>query len=195
MLECSFWIVRRFMISSQLTITLRLKQYIFNSYWRRRLKSDLSIILTISRFPDDDDQIKGFSSFWLRYVHGFSPHFHCQQSLLGENDPRFTNHMTIGAKFELEEPLKYRHIYLCGVTSKQFPGLHFALLPKEGASAVAKTYNGLVITAVGAKRLEIPELPDGFAGMDRIYTTCCNWKFGVEYYGISNMRRELIKDK
>jgi len=152
------------------------------------------VVLTMSLLPDGSDQLTGFTHFWLRYVRGFSPHFHCQKSLLGENDPRFIRHMKIGRSFELLDPENYRHIYLCGVTPRKYPGLHLALLPEAGSLAETKTYNGIRITVANARKLEIPQLPDGYAGMSRKYTTCCNWQFGVEYYGLSNMRRELVRD-
>ena len=154
----------------------------------------MPVILSISCLPDHSCQLRGFRYFWLRYVHGFSPHFHCQRSLLGSNDPRFHRNMTIGLSFELLETNPYHHIYLCGIPPSSEPGLHLALTPETGAIARVDTYNGIEITVSGARMLEIPSLPDGYAGMSRKYTTCCNWQFGVRYYGIANMRRELVRD-
>jgi hypothetical protein len=156
--------------------------------------SKMPIVLTLSLLPDSGNQLRGFTQFWLRYVHGFSPHFHCQKSLLGVNDLRFKKSMLIGRSFELLEPINYQYIYLCGVTAKKYPGLHLALLPKSAASAHATTYNGMEISVTGARGLSIPYLPDGFAEMSRKYTTCRNWQFGVEYYGLENMRRELVRE-
>ena len=34
----------------------------------------------------------------------------------------------------------------------------------------------------------------GFSGMSRKFTTCCNWQFGVRYYGLDAMRRELVRE-
>ena len=153
----------------------------------------MSITLTISPFPDGRARLSGFTQFWLRYVHGFSPHFHCQKSLHGFNDPRFKRDMHIGASFELPEPRRYEYIYLCGVTAPRYPGLHLALMTDPSATARAITYNKLEITVTGARRLDIPPLPDGYAGMSRPYTTCVNWQFGVRYYGLEGMRRELVR--
>jgi hypothetical protein len=154
----------------------------------------MPIILTIGLLPDRNSQLRGFIQFWLRYVHGFSPHFHCQKSLRGFNDPRFRRDMQIGETFELLELERFDYIYLCGVTAKKLPGLHLALAPDPAATAGALTYNGIEITVVGARRLEISPLPDGYAGMSRKYTTCCNWQFGVRYYGLAGMRRELVRE-
>ncbi len=153
----------------------------------------MSITLTFSLLPDDTDRLVGFTHFWLRYVRGFSPHFHCQRSLLGFNDPRFKRGMQLGASFDLLDPARYDYIYLCGVTARKFPGLHLALKPASSAVARALTYNGIQVTVTGAQQLDILSLPDGFAGMSRKYTTCCNWQFGVQYYGLQGMRRELVR--
>ena len=154
----------------------------------------MPVMLSMGLLPDHSSQLRGFSQFWLRYVHGFSPHFHCQKSLRGTNDPRFKKNMTIGASFQLLEPIGYEYIYLCGVTAGGHPGLHLALAPQASASARVVTYNGMEISVAGARRLEILPLPDGYAGMSRKYTTCCNWQFGVRYYGLEGMRRELVRE-
>lgn len=148
----------------------------------------------MSLLPDDADRLTGFTQFWLRYVHGFSPHFHCQKSLRGFNDPRFKRGMQIGESFELLDDSRYAYIYVCGVTPRQYPGLHLALKPDASAVARVLTYNGIEIAVAGARQLEIPPLPDGFAGMSRKYTTCRNWQFGVKYYGLGALRRELVRE-
>jgi len=154
----------------------------------------MTVEITLSRLPDSSSQLSGFTQFWLRYVHGFSPHFHCQRSLRGVNDPRFRKGMNIGRSFELKSPDTYQYIYLCGVTARKYPGLHLALLPERNATAQDVTYNGIEISVTGARKLDIPNLPDGFADMSRAYTTCRNWQFGIEYYGLVNMRRELVQE-
>jgi hypothetical protein len=154
----------------------------------------MPVILDIGLLPDQSSHLRGFRHFWLRYVHGFSPHFHCQKSLRGVNDPRFEKTMAIGATFRLLEPEGYRYVYLCGVTGRAHPGLHLALIPEARSSAQVVTYNGIEITVTGARRLEIPALPDGYARMSRKYTTCCNWQFGVKYYGLDGLRRELVRE-
>jgi hypothetical protein len=145
---------------------------------------NMKITLAISKLPDGSDHFIGFKYIWLRYIHGFSPRFHCQKSLLGTNDLRFINKMTIGRSFVLEDPAKYKHIYLCGDAVFPDSGLHFALQPQEGSFAKVTTYNGIDITAINARQLTIPRLEEGFAGMPHSYTSCCNWQFGVENYGL-----------
>ncbi len=159
-----------------------------------RLPDNMPIILAIGRFPDGGSKLSGFSQFWLRYVRGFSPHFHCQRSLRGFNDPRIRRDMEIGQSFKLLDTGRYDYIYLCGVTARKHPGLHLALAPEASATVRLVTYNGIEIIVAGARRLGIPPLPDGYAGMSRAYTTCCNWQFGVRYYGLEGMRRELVRE-
>ena len=154
----------------------------------------MSIMLTMSLLPNKADRLEGFTHFWLRYVRGFSPHFHCQKSLRGTNDPRFNKTMALGTSYKLPEPGTYRYIYLCGVTSHGYPGLHLALMPEKGAHAVAVTYNGIEILVAGARQLEIPHFPDGYAGLSRKYTSCRNWQFGVTYFGMEHFRSELARE-
>ena len=165
-----------------------------NACVTRARECSMSLTLSIGLLPDGSSQLRGFSHFWLRYIHGFSPHFHCQKSLRGVNDPRFKRKMTIGVSFQLLEPNGYDYIYLCGVTAAAYPGLHLALAPDASASARTITYNGIEIVVTGARKLEIPTLPDGYAAMSRKYTTCCNWQFGVKYYGLDGLRRELVRE-
>jgi hypothetical protein len=154
----------------------------------------MPIILTISTLPDGSQDLSGFTQFWLRYVHGFSPQYHCQKCLKGKNDLRFHRKMEIGTSFELHEPDNYDFIYLCGINSLKDSGLHLALQPKIGAYAKALTFNEITITVSNAEQLSIPKLADGFAGMEHHFTSCCNWQFGVEYYGLAGLYKPGTQD-
>ncbi len=147
----------------------------------------MPIVVTLGLLPDGGHTLTGFTQFWLRYVRGFSPRFHCQKSLRGFNDPRFKRSMKLGASFELLEPDRYDYVYLCGVTARRFPGLHLALAPEPSGSARATTYNGINVLVTGARQLDISPLPDGYAGMSHAYTSCVNWQFGVKYYGLEGI--------
>ena len=153
----------------------------------------MEIIMTIGKTPVALSVFTGFQYIWLRYVHGFNPHKHCQRSLLGRNDPGFTNRMEIGRSFVLKGPKGYKHIYLCGEASVPNSGLHLALLPEEGATAEMTTYNGIQIVIENTRKLEIPTLSDGYERMSHLYTSCVNWQFGVAYYGISGLKHDLVK--
>lgn len=165
----------------------------------------MPITLTISKMPDGGEQLSGFAYIWLMYVNGFKPELHCQESLIGKLDSEFKKGMKIGRTIQLKDPAEYKHIYLCGEPLKRnaqehltslrnwrrtkypYPGLHLALLPEEGSNVSVQTYNGIHISAINVRQLEIPYLPDHFAGMDHDHTSCCNWQFGVAYYGLENL--------
>jgi hypothetical protein len=168
----------------------------------------MQIELTISNMPDSSETLAGFTYFWLKYVKGFDPNMHCQDSLKGTIDKKFQNEMKIGRTILLKDSEEYKHIYLCGEPFKEsakqhlsalrnwerakypYPGLHLALLPEEGSNASIETYNGVHITCTNVRQLEIPYLPDFFAGMEHAYTSCCNWQFGAAYYGLENLHNQ-----
>ena len=154
----------------------------------------MSVVVTMIPQAGSSERLDGFTHFWLRYVRGFSPNFHCQQSLRGTRDPRFRKGMLLGAPITLFEFLHFDYIYLCGVTPQRYPGLHLALELSPGAQVETETYNGIRIRVEGATNLEIPALPDGFAGMSRRFTRCRNWQFGVAYYGLQGLKSEFIRE-
>ena len=154
----------------------------------------MSVVVTMTPQFASQDRLTGFTHFWLRYVRGFSPHFHCQQSLRGTSDPRFRKGMPLGNPITLLDFYRFDYIYLCGVAPKPCPGLHLALKVSPGVLIETETYNGIRIRVEGASDLDIPSLPDGFAGMSRRFTRCRNWQFGVAYYGLQGLKSELIRE-
>jgi hypothetical protein len=150
----------------------------------------LPVILSIGSLPAGGDTLTGFRFVWLWYVRGFKPQHHCQRSLLGKPDVEFLRwaypqKRIVGRTFELHLPHGYRQIYLCAEASVPDSGLHLSMEPVAGASFSVETYNGVLITVTNARRLEIPPLPDGYLGYPHAYTSCCNWQFGVKYYGLA----------
>jgi hypothetical protein len=156
--------------------------------------NEVSVVVTMIPQSASQERLTGFAHFWLRYVRGFSPHFHCQQSLRGVCDPRFRKGMPLGNPITLFDFRSFDYIYLCGVAPRRYPGLHLALKVLPGALIEAETYNGIRIRVEGAAGLDIPSLPDGFAGMSRRFTRCRNWQFGVAYYGLEGLKSELIRE-
>jgi hypothetical protein len=162
------------------------------------------IEMTISTMPDGSNELLGFNYFWLKYVNDFNSAKHCKESLKGKDDERFLQKLVkIGIPYPLNDPSTYKHIYICAEPYKEeerkhlatlkdtrrvaypYPGLHLALLPEEGSNVSIQTYNGVHITVTNVRRLPIPYLPDGFAGKGHLFTGCCIWQFGVEYYGLT----------
>ena len=71
---------------------------------------------------------------------------------------------------------------LCGEL-KDEPGLHIAMLPQEGAVIEYKLQNTMLIEVTNARQLPIAILPEGYLGMPWSHVSCCNWQFGIQYYG------------
>jgi hypothetical protein len=155
----------------------------------------MKIELTFGTLPDGSNQLTGFYIFWLMYVHGFSPHFHCQKSLRGNIDPFFHKKMEIGKTYELREPFDYHYIYLCGITAKPYRecGLHLAVQPEEGAVTHLITYNKIPIEVTNARQLEFQDLPADTPDLGDKFRTCRNWQFGYSKYGMANFRGDLYE--
>jgi hypothetical protein len=132
------------------------------------------------------DKLSGFvHGFWGKYVSGFRPEEHCQAGLLGPREKRVKQDMLIGKVLDLGKRAQtHEYFYVCGVTSRWKDNFHLAVRFEPEAVASAKTFNGFEVTILGARQLEIPPLPDGFAGVLKSYSTCRNWQFGVEYFGL-----------
>lgn len=143
----------------------------------------MQIEVEFSDMPDRTGVLTGYPWFWMRYVRGFMPWFHCAKSFVGERDKRFYPGMVLPVKIVLQDPTSYRHAYLCGVSPIKDTGLHLALLPEEGTKFTHKTYNGMVIQVSNARQLFIRKLDAGFMAMPWSYVSCCNWQFGIQYYG------------
>ena len=77
------------------------KIYSANINFQIKVINAMKIELTFGTLPDGSNQLTGFYIFWLMYVHGFSPHFHCQKSLRGKIDPFFHKEMEIGKTYTL----------------------------------------------------------------------------------------------
>ncbi len=142
----------------------------------------MEITIDISNTPQGIDTKSCFNYLWLRYVRGFKPWKHCLESLVGDNDTYFDRNMLLPAKYVLNPQRPYNHIYLCGELKNE-PGLHLAMLPQEGAVIEYKMQNGMVIRVSNARQLPITKLPEGYMGMPWDFVSCCNWQFGIQYYG------------
>jgi hypothetical protein len=122
---------------------------------------------------------------WLRYIHGFSPKYHCQRSLLGRNDKRFFPKMDITKTYELYPKHSEKYMYLCGQPKGSPVGLHLAFIPNTEGEISYITVNNIEVRISNAIQLEIPPLPEGYGGMFHSFTSCRNWQFGVKYFGFS----------
>jgi hypothetical protein len=132
-------------------------------------------------------RVWGFSQyFWLRYVQGFNPKEHCAKSLLGKHSRKVFHESPLNRPILLDEAQDYDFIYLCGVSEnfKWSLNLHMPARPAPGQKATIYTYNGIRCVIRNAESVEIPRIEDGFAGYGLEFTTCRNWRFGVQHYSI-----------
>jgi hypothetical protein len=127
----------------------------------------------------------GFRSFWAWYVTGFDPSKHCQACLLGRRSARVNkSDVRAGVEIVLDEFVHFDYLYVCGVSStcRWEHNFHLVVRPRTGAYASAHCYTGQQMGICDAERIQIPELPDGFNGKSRKFTTCRNYQFGVARY-------------
>jgi hypothetical protein len=158
----------------------------------------MGIQLTIDA-PGGASGIAGFKYWWGKYVNGFAEATHCGACLKGSYSRRIRKDMPTGRVVQLDELASgtYDYIYLCGVRDKAYAGnekvakgyednFHLVLKPSPRSHVVKATYNGLVVTVAGAAEVPITPLPDGWHGLALKYTSCRNFQFGVQGYGVAS---------
>ena len=85
--------------------------------------------------------------------------------------------------------------YVCGVTGRGYPtNLHVAFRPGKDAVIEEVLPHWQRLTIVGAERLPIPPLPEGWRGLDQSFTTCRNFRFGAHYFADSGGLRSQTQD-
>ena len=133
--------------------------------------------------------IQGFRFFWAYYVTGFNQSQHCQPCFKGTLSKQINTSTTrSGALYVMNERRSFPYLYVCGVgigpknllSEKNF---HLPLKPEPGVRAVHQTYNGYVVTVENATAMPIPDLEDGWKGLDRETTRCKNFRFAVAQFG------------
>ena len=130
--------------------------------------------------------LTGYMFFWAKYVQGFDPREHCAKCLLGSWSAQIRMEMRMNTAYIMSEvhPASYRYIYLCGVAPVKDAGVQIAMEVSPGEEFEEMTYNNIRIRVQGARRLLFPKLARNFHGMGPAYTTCMNYQFGVQYFGM-----------
>ena len=135
----------------------------------------------------DPDRLAGFRYFWIKGVRAFDPSRHCARCLVGP----YASGPGLGYRETLPIPAAVplgpetfggaapSVVYVCGVSGRYADNLHLALLVEPGAVAEAETFNGYRLRVEGARRLDIPPIPDGAMDLPKAFTTCRNFQFGV----------------
>jgi hypothetical protein len=133
--------------------------------------------------------IQGFRFFWAYYVNGFNQSVHCQPCFKGSVSKQLsTATARSGVMYTMDERRSFEYLYICGVGvgprnllyQKNF---HLPLKLAAGAREARQTYNGYTITVENGLALPIPELEDGWKGLDRETTRCKNFRFAVSRFG------------
>lgn len=136
--------------------------------------------------------VQGFRFFWAYYVTGFRQSAHCQPCFKGKLSPSL-NSRTVrsGTAYVMNERRTFPYLYVCGVgvgpeKLLREQNFHLPLRPEPGGREVRETYNGYVITVENGRAVPIPELPDGWNGLDTPTTRCKNFRFAVAQFGWSD---------
>lgn len=133
----------------------------------------------ISLRVEGDGPVTGFWYLWLKSVTGFNPRQHCEKCLLGRRCRDVKPGMVASSPIAL--PTGADYYYLCGVASTRrwADNMHLAVLREPGATATVTSYTGRVFVIENAVEIPIPELPEGYEGLDTSFTTCRNFRFGT----------------
>lgn len=140
---------------------------------------------------DECERLGGFSYFWAQWVTGFNPHTHCLYCLLGFRGRAVHPQIEIGPWIRMIEPPEWKYLYICGVTKSYNWNHNFHLVAAPGDfeadAARGVTFNGIQVDIQGGRRVEIADLPRNYAGMPDNFTTCRNWRLGVQEFGVEKL--------
>lgn len=139
------------------------------------------MILGVS--PLRGDRPAGWKHLFLRYPTGIDPTRHCSGCFVGGADPRVSPGRLERGTLTLRPDVPYA--YLCGVASSGDwnDNLHLAVAPAPDGFVEVLTHLGDVFYVQGARRLDIPELADGWMGLDRGFTRCRMFRWAVATWG------------
>jgi DNA repair photolyase len=159
------------------------------------LEATDQIVLHFGRPGEIEKRLRGYSYFWIKYVTGFDPRYHCAAGLKcapnlkdnGYHWPNGTHQFTPSKHILNKHPFEY--IYMCGVARTRWAdNLHIPMVHAPGEMIEDVTYLGVPILIQNARRLEIPWIEDGWNNFPQSFTTCRNWQFGIKYYGYNGER-------
>ena len=129
------------------------------------------------------EQLDGrFRYFWAKYVSGFDSDHHCKKCLRGPNEDR-VNLLMSNDNFELRDGFPYFYIFAMGFVPKLEPSMHLAVKPAPGNTVTKESKYGVVFIVHDAIEVEVEKLPLEWNGLDKYFTTCRNFQFGVQEFG------------
>lgn len=143
-------------------------------------------------FPDGGN-LRPWAYFWGWYVTGFDPKQHCQKCFFGWRSNKVKNGMSLRGPIVLDEHPDADFFYLCGgdIDWKYDKNFHLALRHNPEFDTKARMPTGGRVLVTNSEYIEIPHLEVGFNGMDRKFTTCRNFRFGVAAYQLGLDGRPL----
>ena len=146
-----------------------------------------SLFLT---FEGPGPRVLGYRLLWVKAVVGFDANNHCARCLRGPILKSARELAAANVRKEFVMPKNARAIYICGVSSKGYHfNLHAPCVPDEAAGpTIIPMTNGQRLIIENAALLPINPLPLGFAGRGPEFTTCRNWQFGVQTFGLGCTR-------
>jgi hypothetical protein len=117
------------------------------------------------------------------YVDRFDPSHHCMDCLKGSRERRL--HREIGDIESLELSNDWPYFYLCGLgrAPRRDSNVHLAVSPRQGAVASVGSLYGVTFTIHDALALRVDRLPKRWMGLDKEFTDCRNFQFGVQQFG------------
>jgi hypothetical protein len=92
-----------------------------------------------------------------------------------------------------DETANFEQLYICGVAlgpavERKCRNLHLALRESPGSELEVVTHSGFNLLSRNAVRLSIPEPLPVLTHLGASHYRCCNFRFGVEYYGYPGLR-------
>jgi hypothetical protein len=147
------------------------------------------ILLDVTSPSGAPGKIDGFRFLWAYYVSGYNPARHCQPCFKGRRVEEFcTRTASAGRTVILDLIDRYPFVYVCGVArgpKRELAGknLHFPLRYAAGRVEEITTYNGYILRAQNAERVEIPSLPPNWEGKSEEHVRCKNFQFAVASFG------------
>lgn len=126
-----------------------------------------------------------YKFWWLKYVTGFRPVFHCAKCLAGLYSKRVSLAMPLNEVVLLDEH-ESEVLYLCGVTAP-FGSKHNFHLPFRRAARkrihVMDPLGRFAIAIQNAEALPIPALEPWTHGKPKRFTSCKNFAFAASHFG------------
>ena len=125
---------------------------------------------------------ESFVQLWGKYVTGFRQEKHCIFCLKGPKEDQLRREIASG-DYPLRGGFPYFYLFAMGHGYKRDTNVHLAVRPYPGAVASIGSMYGVTFTIRDAQAIRVDRLPRGWMGLDKLYTDCRNFQFGVQTFG------------